>query len=174
MDWRICSKIPEVSGVVAATMDIRATRSISELTSVLNTRLFMATQRKKINGDKSGDLGGQMTGTACQILFVSKYPVQMVKNKSSVTRWSSYLLKLHVASSRCGTICKDCMHIEILSRSNEFVEEMLYIFSIGPTCGFFIVERKGMHKESGDKQINPTRRKNSSSAGRPSVSCKTH
>ncbi|GFV71958.1 hypothetical protein TNCV_2458911 [Trichonephila clavipes] len=34
MDWRTCSKLPGVSRIVAATMNIRATRSISELTGV--------------------------------------------------------------------------------------------------------------------------------------------
>ncbi|GFT06215.1 hypothetical protein TNCV_800361 [Trichonephila clavipes] len=37
-----------VSRIVAAMMDIRATRSISELTGVLCTKLIMAPQRKEI------------------------------------------------------------------------------------------------------------------------------
>ncbi|GFU52852.1 hypothetical protein TNCV_2254681 [Trichonephila clavipes] len=46
MDWRSCSKIPGVSRFVAATMDIRTTRSLSELTGMSCTKLFMTSQRK--------------------------------------------------------------------------------------------------------------------------------
>ncbi|GFW49742.1 hypothetical protein TNCV_358451 [Trichonephila clavipes] len=53
IDWRTCSKIPSVSRIVAAAMDIRAIRSILELSGVSYAKLFLASQRK-IPGDKSG------------------------------------------------------------------------------------------------------------------------
>lgn len=46
--WRTCTKIPAVLRIVAEAMDNRAIRSISELTDMLHTRLFVAPQRKNL------------------------------------------------------------------------------------------------------------------------------
>ncbi|GFV81010.1 hypothetical protein TNCV_2269941 [Trichonephila clavipes] len=51
-----------VSRIAAAAMNIRATKSLSELTGVSYTRLFTHSRGKKSTGDKPGDLEGRATG----------------------------------------------------------------------------------------------------------------
>ena len=60
VDCQIRSKNSGVSWIVAAEIDIFATRSILELINVSYTRFFMTPKRKKKSpDDKSGDMGGR-------------------------------------------------------------------------------------------------------------------
>lgn len=70
-DWQKCSEIQSVSRIVLAAINIRSAKSISELTRVSYRRLLTSLKRK-IRGDKSGDVGGQESGLL--------RPVQLFRN----------------------------------------------------------------------------------------------
>ncbi|GFX88744.1 hypothetical protein TNCV_1557891 [Trichonephila clavipes] len=63
MDWRNCWKIPGVSRIVTAAMEIHTTRSISEMTDLgVHKALHDTPEKKNSEKNKLGDLGGQEMG----------------------------------------------------------------------------------------------------------------
>ena len=69
MDMQTCSKIPGVSWIVVASMNILAPKSILESRGVSYTWLFLEPKIQKYTGFKSGDLGGHHSQSNCLEMF---------------------------------------------------------------------------------------------------------